>query len=161
MYRFTHRSFQEYFAAVFVTRGPAIDLGALLDNLAARRSDVVIPMAIDMNRNLIEKEWVLPGVRSITSMVPDTPFKTLAFAEHVFGNISYDGTRRNDQLMVGAPPSPVLTRLAYFKDLYPKIITKLEGLIGLSHDDREKMRLPLAATVRAVVGKQSRKAESR
>jgi hypothetical protein len=67
---FTHRSFQEYFAAFFVTRSPSTSIGDLLDKLCMRAlNDNVIPMAFDMNRPLIVREWILPRITDLTRQI--------------------------------------------------------------------------------------------
>jgi len=62
---FTHRSFQEYFSAVFISRSPSIDLAELLDKLSLQPDDNVIIMSLDINRDLIERLWVLPRLQTI------------------------------------------------------------------------------------------------
>jgi hypothetical protein len=57
---FTHRSFQEYFSACFISRSPSIDLADLLDKLSFQPQDNVLSMALDINRSLVERMWVLP-----------------------------------------------------------------------------------------------------
>ncbi len=60
---FTHRSFQEYFAAFFISRSPSISIRNLLDQISRRAlTDDVLTMAFDMNPGLIEREWVLPNL---------------------------------------------------------------------------------------------------
>jgi predicted NACHT family NTPase len=65
---FTHRSFQEYFAALFISRSPA-SVERLLDNICRRRSDIVLSLAYDMNSNLIERKWVLPRLEDMINSI--------------------------------------------------------------------------------------------
>lgn len=60
---FVHRSFQEYFTAVFVNKLQSDKIKSIIDKLAGRFSDNVVPMALDMAREKIEVEWVLPTIR--------------------------------------------------------------------------------------------------
>jgi hypothetical protein len=62
---FTHRSFQEYFSAFFISRSPPIDIPDLLDKLSLRHEDNVITMALDINRDLIERLWILPRLKKL------------------------------------------------------------------------------------------------
>jgi hypothetical protein len=62
---FSHRSFQEYFAASFIARSPSIPIAPLLDRFSDRISDSVIAMAFDMNRPLVERDWVLPKIKEL------------------------------------------------------------------------------------------------
>jgi NACHT domain len=56
---FTHRSFQEYFAASFLDKhaGP---INKILNVLARRPNDIVITLLFDINRSRLEREWVMP-----------------------------------------------------------------------------------------------------
>ena len=65
---FTHRSFQEYFAAFFISKGPA-SVGRLLDSICPRHNDIVLNLAYDMNSNLIEREWVLPRLEILIEVI--------------------------------------------------------------------------------------------
>ncbi|MBB4373326.1 hypothetical protein GGD63_006148 [Bradyrhizobium sp. cir1] len=65
-FSFTHRSFQEYFAAVFICRSPTIGPQALLDAVAIRsNTDDVIRMAFAINRSLVEREWIVPTLEQM------------------------------------------------------------------------------------------------
>jgi hypothetical protein len=65
---FTHRSFQEYFAAFFIARSPSTPIRDLLDRIS-RKQDNVIPMAFDMNRSLIEREWISPRINEFARQI--------------------------------------------------------------------------------------------
>jgi hypothetical protein len=67
---FSHRSFQEYFAAFYISRSPPTDIGNLLDNFCRRgHEDNVILMTFDMNRPLIEREWILPRINDLSRQI--------------------------------------------------------------------------------------------
>lgn len=72
---FSHRSFQEYFAAYFLTRNPSSSLDALLDQISRRSEDNVLGMAFDMNSNLIESAWIIPRLRALNAAVADIDVK--------------------------------------------------------------------------------------
>lgn len=59
---FVHRSFQEYFTSLFVRGLPADKIKPFLDKCADRFTDAVVPMAIDLSRNLVENNWVIPAI---------------------------------------------------------------------------------------------------
>lgn len=65
---FTHRSFQEYFAAFFISRGPA-SVGRLLDRICPRHNDIVLNLAYDMNSNLVEREWIWPRLECLIEVI--------------------------------------------------------------------------------------------
>jgi hypothetical protein len=66
---FSHRSFQEYFAAYFIVRNPTDTLDSLLDQVARRTEDKLLGMAFDMNQALIESKWVFPRVKEINGAI--------------------------------------------------------------------------------------------
>jgi hypothetical protein len=67
---FTHRSFQEYFMAYFISRIKTDQLGKIASKLAARRqSDNVLMMISEMNREKFEETWVLPQLSRLWNAV--------------------------------------------------------------------------------------------
>lgn len=80
---FVHRSFQEYFTALFITRLEPSARKKALDAVTKRaHSDLVIPMAYEMAPAAIEKVWVIPTAKSllrkITTSAANDPIKKLA-----------------------------------------------------------------------------------
>jgi len=62
---FAHRSFQEYFAAVFVSeyRGP--DVAEVIESLYSGTFESnVLQMLFELNRDLIESEWIEPRLQT-------------------------------------------------------------------------------------------------
>lgn len=57
---FVHRSFQEYFTAVFLEKIDSAKIRRLADKLAERFNDNVLPMALDMSREKMEVAWLIP-----------------------------------------------------------------------------------------------------
>jgi hypothetical protein len=89
---FTHRSFQEYFAACFIARSPSISLVNLLDQLVRRREDDVLSMAFAMNRNLIEREWIIPKLHLFIqeSSEIDPVKDPIGYVRKMFGQLSLE-----------------------------------------------------------------------
>ena len=88
-YIFTHRSFQEYFSAVYISRSPAIGVRKLLDRVSIRQTDDVIQMAHSINRGLVERDWVIPTLTevmssSVLSNIGNSPFE---FIERHIGGL--------------------------------------------------------------------------
>jgi hypothetical protein len=100
-YSFTHRSFQEYFAAAFICQDPAVPLLPLIDSIAVRRSDAVIPMAAGMNRTLIERLWVIPRIQELVNIAPQSKDDLLKFGIKLFGRLQYDGRRSQYRVIEG------------------------------------------------------------
>ncbi|SEO19181.1 NACHT domain-containing protein [Methylobacterium sp. UNC300MFChir4.1] len=87
---FTHRSFQEYFAAHFISRGSFKDISKLADNIVRRQSDNALIMAYDMNSALLEREWILPKLRELNDEILkiDNPADESPYLRIVFGDIA-------------------------------------------------------------------------
>lgn len=66
---FVHRSFQEYFAALFVASLHGDKVRRVLDKYAFRFGDSVISMAMDMARETIEQEWVVKTIERIEAAI--------------------------------------------------------------------------------------------
>jgi hypothetical protein len=60
---FSHRSFQEYFAAVYLGNMSTDKLRLLLPQLTFRDTDAVIVMLNDMNHDLFEEAYVIPMIK--------------------------------------------------------------------------------------------------
>lgn len=57
---YTHRSFQEYFTATFILNSEVLDTFGLINRLISRQGfDNVVAMIGEMNREFIEKKWVV------------------------------------------------------------------------------------------------------
>ena len=66
---FVHRSFQEYFAAAFVSFLSREQIRQLLNDFATRLNDSVVAMAIDIARDKVEPAWVLPCIEIISNFL--------------------------------------------------------------------------------------------
>ena len=64
---FVHRSFQEYFSAVFVASYHGPQVRTIIDRFARRHRDQVIPMLYEMARTKLDREWTVPHIEEITS----------------------------------------------------------------------------------------------
>lgn len=60
-YTFSHRSFQEYFSAYFMSRVKVDEFANLMPRLVGRATqDTVVSMIAEMNREKFEESWALP-----------------------------------------------------------------------------------------------------
>jgi uncharacterized protein YdeI (YjbR/CyaY-like superfamily) len=57
-FSFVHRSFQEYFAAVFSVKCRSDDFTNIVNRFAQRPQDAVLPMLLEMAREKFEQEWI-------------------------------------------------------------------------------------------------------
>lgn len=67
---FSHRSFQEYFSALYLKDLPHPDkLYQLIDKVVLSNSSDICGMLYEMNDELVEKMWVYPKVKSMLSEI--------------------------------------------------------------------------------------------
>jgi len=63
---FAHRSFQEYFAAVFISKLDTKSAKRAIDAILKRAgADLVLPMAYEMNPSLVESAWSRPTIDAL------------------------------------------------------------------------------------------------
>jgi hypothetical protein len=68
IFTFSHRSFQEYFAAYFISKSQSLDTGKILDTIVKSHfRDNVINMLFELNRDLIETKWIIPRLQNSLS----------------------------------------------------------------------------------------------
>ena len=75
-FTFTHRSFQEYFTAIFLVGMTNKNKFEIFDKIAfVNDRDNVVAMVFDMRADLLEQEWIIPrleGIVSRYSVIPNT-----------------------------------------------------------------------------------------
>lgn len=126
-YSFTHRSFQEYFAAYFIARSPALNLPTLLDQFSRRREDDVVKMAFAMNRHLLEREWLLPKLNEFLA-IADASFSKEKLVDYIsmqFGDVNLY-VRSTVLGFVYGELRPAAHVWFAIIDLYPNLFAKLE-----------------------------------
>jgi hypothetical protein len=64
---FVHRSFQEYFCALFMANYHGPQLRPMLEKVAHRWVDEVMTMLFEMARDKVDREWVVPQIDEVTS----------------------------------------------------------------------------------------------
>jgi predicted NACHT family NTPase len=117
---FTHRSFQEYFAACFISRSPSTSIRDLLDKICLHRDNNVIPMAFDMNKPLIEREWILPRIKDLSRKITRSDFKDniVALANAMNLNINVDLDQSQKKLVMYLKVTPGFAFMQTLKRLY-------------------------------------------
>jgi hypothetical protein len=146
---FTHRSFQEYFTALFIARNPPISTSPLLDNFCGRRNSNVISMAFDMNRPLIEREWILPRIsnleRRIKGVNPDD--NLVAFLRvlgiHLFHS---QGEKEYSAFLQSGAPYFFVSQL---EKCYKGQLNSLMGIFLLDDNDRHELGKHGKSVIRA------------
>lgn len=145
---FTHRSFQEYFSAHFVSRAASSKISMLLDNLIKRSEDNVAVMAYDMNSALLEREWLLGKIERLHQEISsiDIVSRPGEYLMKVFGvlEVAYIDTDKSIQYTVGPRKSEwtnftfILYRV--FSDIFASSTRKLIGEVKLNTSVIEQMR---------------------
>lgn len=68
-YTFTHRSFQEYFAAFCISRVASRDIEKLFKRFSLRFTDNVLPMVAEINPDLFREKYIIPNAKKFKSFI--------------------------------------------------------------------------------------------
>lgn len=152
-YVFTHRSFQEYFAAVFIARRPAVGVAPLVERACLRQTDDVVNLAFSINRGVVEREWVVPLLREVLAIPVDPLKDPIGFLRECFGGCVVNVTH------LGQPTLIIYFRLSAIRVVcaaqlygssYPDALAFLYEAVG---NDAEKVN---AAYVEMVLKRDER-----
>lgn len=121
---FTHRSFQEYFTAVFLSSNRTGDHYELIQEVAARSSqDETLSMVMGINQEFLDREWVLPTIKRIleTYNAGGLDCKLSHFAANIYGEIMLDGDGLPVGLVWGTPLGISLLQIKHklYPDFFP------------------------------------------
>lgn len=94
-FTFTLRSFQEYFTAIFIVNYASSNKFKIIDKIACVNDrDDVITMVFDINQDLLEQEWVMPRLKSMTdelSVIQDNKYGNVILLSMLYqGLTTYD-----------------------------------------------------------------------
>ncbi|MFG5863095.1 NACHT domain-containing protein [Metapseudomonas sp. CR1201] len=100
-FTFTHRSFQEYFTALFLVNFPNEKQFDIFDKIAFTNDrDDVISMAYDINSDLVERVWIMPRLKSFIeelSSIPESPLGRLEMLKRLYSNITLHYSDDDDE----------------------------------------------------------------
>jgi hypothetical protein len=82
-YTFTHRTFQEYFAAYCIARVASRNIEKIFSTFSNRYSDKVLPMVADINPDLFREKYLIPNAKKFGSFIHR---KTDRLLVNSFGN---------------------------------------------------------------------------
>lgn len=96
-YVFTHRTFQEYFAAVFIMNAePSIQDKLLLALDWRDYVSKVLPMLFEMDKDLVERKLIMPALKSFASQFnmakPISDSARIEFFKHLHANVMISKT---------------------------------------------------------------------
>ncbi len=145
---FVHRSFQEYFTAHFLTGIQGSKIAPLMDKCAVRFQDTVIPMALDMAREIIEREWVIRAIEGLESRFWPSEHSTHTVVDMY--KVAFDRCRfarfGNDvEIRVDSYNKNVVGVLEVLATLYPKNLKQTHivyPMIGLDVKAMSEAILP-------------------
>ena len=133
-FAFSHRSFQEYFAAYFISRIKVDDFERAAEKIISRGPfDNVFLMISEMNMEKFEESWALPKLNELFNIIVDIDAKNypISYVAKMHGK-SRIGVheRSNDELsieiIIDGEPNPVRQALFQVYGLFEKI-NKLVG----------------------------------
>jgi hypothetical protein len=127
-YAFVHRSFQEYFVAYCISRYLGQRAGAVIQRIANRQSDVVLPMLMDMNQSLIEKDYLISEWDRYKAQISDLKSSESTDAlvlSHIADSLSFYIHPSGDYIEAVSPP--LLTEFS----AYVHNAVKLLSVVGV------------------------------
>ncbi|MFT3938763.1 NACHT domain-containing protein [Rhodopseudomonas sp.] len=119
---FTHRTFQEFFAAYCLSRIPRKHFRELVRQISDRVSDNVLPMLRDMNDSLLEGEFLLPDLQAFLAEFDGNPSLDLLHRYTLKGSINCHPARRGAGITFADPTAT----LSILKRLYKSEYAALE-----------------------------------
>lgn len=92
IYSFTHRSFQEYFAANCIARVASRNVEKMFSAFANRYNDSVMQMVYDINTDLFREKYIIPAAKKYKSFFSRSRKNNLFeyYAEYTSLSIEYD-----------------------------------------------------------------------
>lgn len=83
---FTHRSFQEFFAAYCLAHVQINNFRYIVSQFSMRRSDSVIRMLYEMNRDLLENSYIIPMLRELVkAMEEEKELDVITLNKKIYG----------------------------------------------------------------------------
>jgi NACHT domain len=116
---FVHRSFQEYFCALYISQAKAGLVSTYLDNKKLRLRDNVIPLLYGMVPDRVESEWASAVVNMLVGEFKKSDgLSGMNFLKEIIGNIEFMVFRR-DEVHVATGEGTIFREVEILKRLYP------------------------------------------
>lgn len=128
---FVHRSFQEYFAALFATKLSPENMIKFLNQYSLRFSDSAVSMAFDMSKEVVETEWVGPTIQHLLAILTDEKMTPVERYSKFIPSVSF--LRRDQGVGIGMfTHGEHLSTLEIVLKLYPE--AKIHRLYNFGSD---------------------------
>lgn len=90
IYTFSHRSFQEYFTAFFISNSRSPDMPEILTQVCEKDFDIG-RMLFEMNRELVERQWVIPKLAEYLNGIerPKSTMEIISFLLRILGEMRF------------------------------------------------------------------------
>lgn len=95
IFTFSHRSFQEYFTAYFISKSQSIDLLKVLNKISRGVfRDNIISMLFELNNEQIETQWIIPQLEHIIKTISkiETNNDVIRFLSMLYSGFSFHDT---------------------------------------------------------------------
>ena len=120
-YSFVHRSFQEYFTAVYLKNSPFETVRRFLESDTNPSRENVIPMLYGMDQDRIEEEWALPKLENFRQYISGgtREDRIINVLRLVWESVGF--TKRGDHInSLSSPSSSYFKNMSAIQVIYPR-----------------------------------------
>jgi len=117
---FVHRSFQEYFTAVFLSNCPEDIRDEFIDKVSSRYWDNVLPMLFDMSADQLEPSWVVRNADTYLASVGEGPDK-MSPLEARFQGMGFQRHHHGRAVFSSVMPGKFSKFISIMRRFYPSI----------------------------------------
>lgn len=140
LYTYAHRTFQEYFTALYIANSPDIIQKQLFNNMLVNsgfglRRDKVIEMLFEIDKNMVERNFIIPIIEEIKRKI-DYSKETLdcsylKFLKLVFSYIEYEEENNEEKGRFGYSIGDECYYIEFIQLVYSKYNLGTEELIAV------------------------------
>jgi hypothetical protein len=120
-YSFVHRSFQEYFTAVYLRDSPFSVVRLFLQRNRSGSRENVLPMLMGMDRDRIEKEWSYDAINELHKAISgsDIEDRVIAVFQNYWVGMEFGIDASGDVIYLGVPESELFRKTSVLDYMYP------------------------------------------
>ena len=127
-YHFVHRSFQEYFCALFLANSDSQTRKRFINETWSRARDNVLPMLFDMAQDLVEQEWVREALDECLERLTAMGGSDIEVLLSVYDGIGFGIDSDGRLAMWYFNAGPLNRHFAVLRRLYPAHFTGSGGV---------------------------------